>query len=61
MKKILSYSIFLACVTASASFGAEQCLMKFSACPKTFHNDTIVVPEKVAAIAPDVLVFRGRT
>jgi len=43
----------------SASIAQQQrCVMTFSACPETFKNDTIVVPDKVVGIAPTVLACK---
>jgi hypothetical protein len=55
MMKIIRYWILLAALTASMSFAAERCVMTFSDCPENFNNKTILVPDKVVAIAPNVL------
>jgi hypothetical protein len=55
MMKIIRYWILLSTLTASMPFAAERCVMTFSDCPENFNNKTILVPDKVVAIAPNVL------
>jgi hypothetical protein len=55
MCKTIKISIILALMASSASLAVERCVMTFSNCPQDFNNDTILVPEKVVAIAPSVL------
>ena len=42
-------------IMATMIFAEDRCVMKFSACPETFNNKTIVVPNNVVGIAPSVL------
>ena len=49
---------FLAAMMVTVVFADDRCSMKFSACPETFNNQTIVVPDKVVGIAPTVLACR---
>jgi hypothetical protein len=57
MIKILKYSVLLAAVIvmASSAVTVRRCAISFSACPETFDKDTIVVPQNVIAILPQVL------
>jgi hypothetical protein len=57
MGKTFRICLILVVMMVSASLAAEieRCVMTFSNCPQDFNNDTILVPEKVVAIAPSVL------
>ncbi len=40
------------------TFASERCVMSFSACPDSFNNKTILVPDKVVGIAPSILACK---
>jgi hypothetical protein len=53
--RIIGQTIVLLAIMAASAFSDNRCIMSFSACPETFKNKTILVPNNVIGITPSIL------